>query len=262
MGQSSSSPPPPPPQKEPSDADVPALERTLTPQALVAVSNAHARRAQQYERELVDAQEDLQLAMHEIDKQREELLWWGTAAAVGSAVVASAGCGLVASMTMRRNAAALAHLSQELVDVRRRGAAELAKAERFGGERLAKSLLPALDAIDAMCDRQTQRREAVAAGDAGATASVESAAADDEEGCRLTASLLHDALRKNGIDKVAPAVGDAFSVDTMEAMMTVPAGDAGLSAGLVASVLRPGYVMHGGERCLRPAQVGVASKDE
>ena len=124
-----------------------------------------------------------------------------------------------------------------MVDVRRRGAAELAKAERYGCEGLARSLVPALDAMDAL-----------------------TAAADDAEGARLTQNSLLDALRSHGISRVSPEVGETFDVDTMEAMYTVPTSEVE-QGGTVADVLRSGYLLHG-ERLLRAAQVGVAKLDE
>jgi len=77
----------------------------------------------------------------------------------------------------------------------------------------------------------------------------------DEEGSRLTRSAFHDALRKSGIDRVEPSVGEPFDVATMEAMFTVPVEG---SAGNVESIVRAGYMMHG-ERLLRAAQVGVGA---
>lgn len=121
-----------------------------------------------------------------------------------------------------------------MVDLRRRGAAELANSQRFGGEALARSLVPALDAMDSL--------EAASSG-------------DDTEGARLTRAALLDALRQHKIERIAPELGDKFEVDTMEAMLTVPVAETD-RVGTVATLMRPGYVMHG-ERVLRAAQVGV-----
>ena len=73
-------------------------------------------------------------------------------------------------------------------------------------------------------------------------------------------AALHDALRANGIEVVAPALGDKFDVAAMEAVHVVPI-EKGRPSGLVESILRPGYVLHG-ERVLRAAQVGVGAAQE
>ena len=80
------------------------------------------------------------------------------------------------------------------------------------------------------------------------------------EGARLTKQALHDALRQHGIEPVAPAVGVTFDVATMEAMLTVPV-EQPEQVGTVATLLRPGWLMHG-ERVLRAAQVGVGAAAE
>ena len=160
------------------------------------------------------------------------------AAIAGSSVVAAAlGTAAGVFLSRRANAATLARVSQEMVDIQRRSSASLAKAERYGAEKLAKSLVPALDAMDAL----------------------EKAARDgtDAEGARLTRAALHDALRSNGVEAVAPEVGDKFDVANMEAMMTVEVLEAE-RVNTVQALLRPGYVLHG-ERVLRAAQVGVGT---
>jgi len=151
-----------------------------------------------------------------------------SAAAVAAATAAS----ITVVVMRRRQTAVLAEAAQNIVDLRRRGAANLQKAERFGHERLAKSLLPVLDSMDAL----------VASG-------------GDAEGAALTRDALHSALRSHDIEQVMPIEGAAFDVSAMEAMFTVP----GEESGLVAQVFRPGYMLHG-ERLLRPAQVGVSAK--
>jgi hypothetical protein len=84
-----------------------------------------------------------------MERQREEFKMYGLLAVVGSAVVASVVGGAVAMGALRRQqVAALGCVSQEMTDLRRRGAGELAKAQRFGSERLVKSMIPALDAME------------------------------------------------------------------------------------------------------------------
>ena len=186
--------------------------------------------ATRYKKWAQESLADVDDALEALDVQRQQFMLYGLVATAGAALVS----GAVGAVMMRRNQASqLARLSQELVDVRRRGAADVAKAERFGSAKLAQSLIPSLDAMDALCD-----------------------AGGDEEGSKLTRSSLHAALRDNGIERVAPSIGDPFDVSVMEAMLMVPVEG---SAGNVESVLRPGYTIHG-ERVLRAAQVGVGTR--
>lgn len=112
-----------------------------------------------------------------------------SAAAVAAATAAS----ITVVVMRRRQTAVLAEAAQNIVDLRRRGAANLQKAERFGHERLAKSLLPVLDSMDAL----------VASG-------------GDAEGAGLTRDALHSALRSHDIEQVMPIKGAAFDVSAME----------------------------------------------
>ena len=229
MGASHAVPTPPP-------AEDPTLTRTITHTAHEVISEQirkDLRRARadavRYKKWADESLADLDDALEALDVQRQQFMLYGLAATAGAALLS----GALGALVMRRHqTAAVARLSQELVDLRRRGALDVAKAERFGVTALAKSLIPSLDAIDAL----------VRAG-------------GDEEGSRLTRSALHAALRDNGIEQVAPNVGEPFDVSVMEAMLTVPVES---SPGNVESVLRPGYTIHG-ERVLRAAQVGVGS---
>lgn len=235
MGSSSSRESAPPP---PSQQQQVALERTLTTGA-VNVMTAQLRRIrgerENLKDELREAMEDLELAQKVMVQREKELIIYGAASAVAAAAVG----GMVAAMVVgRQQGSALARLSQDFLDLRRRSAAEIAKTERYATSGLVKSLIPALDAMDA---------------------AVAHAAAADAEGTQLTRAALLDALRSNGVEQLAPAVGDDFDVSSMEAMFTVPVAE-GAPAGKVESVLRPGYSLHG-ERLLRAAQVGVGAKE-
>jgi molecular chaperone GrpE len=168
-------------------------------------------------------------------QEKEQIVWFGVAGAVGSAAVAAAlGAAVAAANMRRRNVAALSEAAQEMVDVRRRAAFELDRAKQYGGEKLARTLVPALDALDALCE----------------------AGGGDPEGANLTRRSMHDALRANGVERCEPAVGDKFDVSMMEAVFTVPVAE-GQATGNVEEVFRPGYLLH--ERVLRAAQVGVGA---
>lgn len=237
---SSSSPPPEPPPPPPAK-----LTRRLTQQALGVISEQSIKsrfEAEHYKDLADETRRALDEATDRLDRNKE----YAVAAVVLCSTAAAAVAGVFAGRAAQKaNAAALARVSQEMVDLRRRGAAELQKAERFGSAQLAKSLIPALDAMDALCDTPSS---ANGGGEA------------EQEGKRLTRAALHDALRANGIEVVAPALGDKFDVAAMEAVHVVPI-ERGRPSGLVESILRPGYVLHG-ERVLRAAQVGVGAAQE
>ena len=243
MGSSSSQPinsrPPPTPPPPP------ALKRELSAPALdvLAEQLRKARTdAARYKRIAEDSLADVDAVVDEMERQRQEFKTYGLIAVVGTALVGSVVGGAAAAAVLRRqHVSVLARLSQETVDLRRRSASELAKAERFGSERLAKSMIPALDAMDALCEAA---EEAAGAG-------------VDSEGSRLTRASWHSALQSNGIECIRPEIGDKFDVASMEAMFPVPVEPG--STGKVEAVLRPGYVLHG-ERVLRAAQVGVGTE--
>lgn len=177
------------------------------------------------------------LALQEAALLREEHEQLALYVPVGAACVAAASAAVTFLAVRRRQANVLAEAKQMIVDLKSRNASELSKAQRFAAEPLAKSLVPSLDNLDAMCD------------------------ADASEGALLTRTALHAALREHGIEPVAPEVGGTFDPMRHEAMYTQPTEPGGPKAGEVASVFRPGYVLHG-ERVLRAAQVGVAAEAE
>jgi molecular chaperone GrpE len=169
-------------------------------------------------------------------QEKEQMLWLGVAGAAGSAAIAAAlGAAAAAASVRRRNVAALAEAAQEMVDARRRAALELERAKQYGSEKLARTLVPALDALDALCE----------------------AGGGDAEGADLTRKSMHDALRSNGIERCEPAKGEKFDVSVMEAVFTVPVAE-GVDPGNVESIFRPGYILH--DRVLRAAQVGVGAQ--
>ena len=253
---SSSSPPPEPPPlaQRMAQEEVPRLTRRLSAAALGAISEQaiKARNEAYHYKDMYD--EALQAVDELTARVEQQQLYAIAAVTVCSAVAAAAAGALAGRAAQKASATAIARLSQEMVDLRRRGATELEKAEKFGSAKLAKSLIPALDAMDALCASTSAREGKGGGGGGGGEPSA------DDEGKLLTRAALHDALRSNGIEVVAPVLGDKFDVASMEAMMTVPVAE-GKPPGFVEALLRPGYVMHG-ERVLRAAQVGVGAAGE
>ena len=218
------------------------LERTLTGPAVEVLGESLRSLRLENERlkSLVeDAAADLENALD--DMEMREVTTKRMAA--GAIVAVALGGGVIGAVLARRGqAAAVARLQQEMVDLRRRGAKELANKERFACERLAKDLLPALDAMDALVES--------ASGDGSAA-----------EGTAMTRSVLHAALKSNGVEPLRPAVGEPFDVATMEAMLTVPVKE-GAPCGMIETILRPGWALHSGERVIRAAQVGVGAEPD
>lgn len=125
----------------------------------------------------------------------------------------------------------------ELDNYRKRAARDVESARQFGVERLAASLLPALDSLEL-----------------GLGAAGEADAATLAEGQRATLKLLLKALEAAGVSEIDPA-GEQFDPERHEAMTTQPADQAAPNSVLV--VIQKGYELNG--RLLRPARVVVAA---
>ena len=127
-------------------------------------------------------------------------------------------------------------VTADLDNYRKRAARELESARQFGVERLAASLLPALDGLEL-----------------GSEAAGQADAATLAEGQRATLKLLLKALEAAGVSEIDPA-GEPFDPERHEAMTTQPS--AGAAPGTVLAVVQKGYELNG--RLLRPARVIVA----
>jgi molecular chaperone GrpE len=129
----------------------------------------------------------------------------------------------------------LQRLAADFENHRRRAREEAAGAVTRGREQVVRALLPALDSLD--------------------LALAHSA----DEGVRLVARQIDDALRSLGVERVAPAEGDAFDARLHEAVAkeepAAAAGGARPAPGTVLHLLARGYALDG--RVLRPARVVV-----
>ena len=125
---------------------------------------------------------------------------------------------------------------------RKRAQKERHDAERYGGSRLARDLLPVYDNMKRAVEATPEDQKEVAA------ALI--------EGVELTMRELVSVLKKHGIDPITPQVGDKFDPQHHEAMFEAPVP--GTKAGEIIQVSADGFIMH--DRLLRPAQVGVSSK--
>ncbi|MEM9551755.1 MAG: nucleotide exchange factor GrpE [Pseudomonadota bacterium] len=126
-------------------------------------------------------------------------------------------------------------------NARKRSDKDRREAERYGGSKLARDLLPVYDNMKRAID-------AAAEGEETASAAL-------VEGVELTMRELLNVFQKHGIERIAPEVGDKFDPQLHQAMFEAPVP--GTSAGDIIQVAAEGFLLH--DRLLRPAQVGVSS---
>lgn len=129
----------------------------------------------------------------------------------------------------------------EVENVRKRGQIDRENAHKFAVSNFAKDLLQVADTMEQ------------------ALSLFEPAALEGNEllgkiveGIRLTQQDLQKVFERYQIKRIYP-MGEKFDPNFHQAMFEQP--DAG-DAGMVVSVLQPGYVLH--DRLLRPAMVGVS----
>lgn len=126
-------------------------------------------------------------------------------------------------------------------NARKRSDRDRREAERYGGSRLARDLLPVFDnmkrAVAAVPEDAREANKALI------------------EGVELTMRELLNVLGKHGVRVISPEVGDRFDPQLHEAMFEAPLP--GTVAGDVIQVEADGFILH--DRLLRPAKVGVSS---
>ena len=132
---------------------------------------------------------------------------------------------------------ALRQGEQDRERTRTRHTRELQEARNFASERSFKELLPVLDHMDL------------------ALAHADQDPARLVEGIQMILAQLVGTLKRQGLEKVAPQLGEPFDPAIHEAMKHVE--DEQVAAGGVLELLQPGYVLH--DRLLRPARVSVSS---
>jgi molecular chaperone GrpE len=128
----------------------------------------------------------------------------------------------------------------ELDNFRKRSAREVETARKFGAERLAQSILPVRDSLEAGIAAAEQSGESVLV-----------------EGQRATLRLLDEALTASGIRAIEP-YGEPFDPNKHEALSLVPAADK--PPNTVVDVVQKGYELN--DRLLRAAKVLVSRGPE
>lgn len=130
----------------------------------------------------------------------------------------------------------------DLENTRRRAEREVADARVYGKTGFARDMLNVADNV-------RRALESVAEARAG----MEGPAKTLVEGIELTERDLLATLERHGVKKLEP-MNQKFDPNLHQAMFEVPNPD--VPNGTVVQVVQSGYVI--GERCLRPAMVGVS----
>jgi molecular chaperone GrpE len=131
----------------------------------------------------------------------------------------------------------------EMENLRKRTEREVADSRLYGDSSFARDMIGVADNMRRALETVTpELRSSV---QAGVKALI--------DGVELTERELLKALEKNGVRQFTPQ-GEKFDPNLHQAIFEVP--DASVSAGSVAQVVQPGYMI--GERVLRPALVGVS----
>ena len=129
-------------------------------------------------------------------------------------------------------------------NTRKRAEKDRRDAEKYGGSRLARDLLPVYDnlhrALNSSTDEQKAANEALF------------------EGVELTLKSLMDTFEKHGLEIIKPEVGDKFDPQNHQAMFEAPVP--GTKKDEIIQVAADGFILH--DRLIRPAQVGVSSNTE
>ena len=120
-------------------------------------------------------------------------------------------------------------------NARKRTQADVQAAHKFGVERMAESLLPVMDSLDA------------------ALGAAENAPPALRDGVELTLKQLKAAFQKASLVEIAPAVGERFDPHRHQAMAAVASA---AEPNSVVSVMLKGYSLH--DRVIRPALVTIA----
>lgn len=131
----------------------------------------------------------------------------------------------------------------EAENVRKRARADVESAHKYAVERMAESLLPVADSLEAT----------LAAAEGAPQASAGEALKGLRDGAELTLKQLAAAFQKAGLAEILPAAGERFDPHKHQAMAAV--GSAAEPNSIVA-IMQKGYRLH--DRVLRPALVTVA----
>jgi len=114
-------------------------------------------------------------------------------------------------------------------NARKRARADVEAAHKFAVERMAESLLPVMDSMEAALQSK------------------------DVSGIEITSRQLKSALEKANVQDISPAPGERFDPHKHQAMAAV---ESAAEPNTIVAVMQKGYLLH--DRVLRPALVTVA----
>jgi len=123
----------------------------------------------------------------------------------------------------------------ETENIRKRAQADVAAAHKFAVERIAESLLPVMDSLEA------------------ALGAAEAAPQALRDGVEITLKQLKTAFQKANLSEIVPAAGARFDPHQHQAMAAV---ESAAEPNTVVAVMLKGYRLH--DRILRPALVTVS----
>jgi molecular chaperone GrpE len=121
-------------------------------------------------------------------------------------------------------------------NTRKRAQADVQAAHKFAVERMAESLLPVMDSLEAALAAAADAPQAL------------------RDGLELTLKQLQAAYQKANLAEITPAAGEKFDPHKHQAMAAVEAP--GAEPNTIVAVMLKGYRLH--DRILRPALVTVA----
>ncbi|MBD1308930.1 nucleotide exchange factor GrpE [Francisella tularensis subsp. holarctica] len=124
----------------------------------------------------------------------------------------------------------------EMENIRKRAERDVSNARKFGIEKFAKELLPVIDSIEQALKHEVKLEEAITM----------------KEGIELTAKILVDILKKNGVEELDPK-GEKFDPNLHEAMAMIPNPE--FEDNTIFDVFQKGYMLNG--RIVRAAKVVI-----
>ncbi|AJI62060.1 nucleotide exchange factor GrpE [Francisella tularensis] len=124
----------------------------------------------------------------------------------------------------------------EMENIRKRAERDVSNARKFGIEKFSKELLPVIDSIEQALKHEVKLEEAIAM----------------KEGIELTAKMLVDILKKNGVEELDPK-GEKFDPNLHEAMAMIPNPE--FEDNTIFDVFQKGYMLNG--RIVRAAKVVI-----
>ena len=131
----------------------------------------------------------------------------------------------------------------DMDNLRKRTEREKAEASLYAATNFARDLLPVADSLDRALQSVPQEGRD----------QLDEATRNLLAGIEVTHKEFLNVFSRHGISRIEP-LGEKFDPHFHQAMFEIP--DPSTPAGTVVQVMQAGYVI--GERCLRPAMVGVA----